>query len=73
MMMRTIGLRIHRIRKRQDKSLRVIAGLAGMGKSTLHRIEHGHRELTLSEVMALARALEIPPSQLIGLPILGSR
>jgi DNA-binding Xre family transcriptional regulator len=73
MMMRTIGLRIHRIRKSRDKSLQVIAGLAGMSKSTLHRIEHGQRELTLSEIMALAIALEILPSQLIGFPILGSR
>jgi transcriptional regulator with XRE-family HTH domain len=69
MTMRTIGLRIHRIRTNRDKSLRVIAGLAGMSKSTLHRIEHGQRELTLSEIMALASALKIPPSQLIGLPI----
>jgi transcriptional regulator with XRE-family HTH domain len=63
MMMRTIGLRIHRIRTSRDKSLRVLAGLAGMDKSTLHRIEHGHRELTLSEIMALASALEIPPQR----------
>jgi hypothetical protein len=69
MMMRTIGLRINRIRTSRNKSLRVLAGLAGMDKSTLHRIEHGQRELTLSEIMALASALEIPPSQLIGLPI----
>lgn len=68
--MRTIGLRIHRIRKSRDKSLQVIAGLAGMSKSTLHRIEHGQRELTLSEALALASALEIPCSKLIGLPIL---
>jgi putative transcriptional regulator len=73
MMMRTIGLRIHRIRTSRNKSLRILAGLAGMDKSTLHRIEHGHRELTLSEIMALASALEISPSQLIGSPILGSR
>lgn len=52
---RRIGLRIHRIRKSQDKSLKVIAGLTGMGKSTLHRIEHGQRELTISEIVALAR------------------
>jgi transcriptional regulator with XRE-family HTH domain len=67
---RTVGLRIHRIRKSRDKSLRVIAGLAGMGKSTLHRIEHGQRDLTLSEIVALANALEIHPSKLITLPIL---
>lgn len=67
---RTVGLRIHRIRKSRDKSLRVIAELAGMGKSTLHRIEHGQRDLTLSEIVALASALEIHPSKLITLPIL---
>ncbi len=67
---RTIGLRIHRTRKSQDKSLRVIAGLAGMSTSTLHRIEHGQRDLTLSEIVALANALKIPPSELIILPIL---
>jgi hypothetical protein len=67
---RTIGWRIRRIRKAQDKSLRVIAGLAGMGKSTLHRIERGQRELTLSEIVALANALQINPAKLIILPIL---
>ncbi|MCA1709666.1 MAG: helix-turn-helix domain-containing protein [Actinobacteria bacterium] len=72
MTMRMIGLRIHRIRKSRDKSLRVIAGLAGMSKSTLHRIEHGQRELTLSEILALASALEIPSSKLIVWPILVS-
>ena len=52
--MRTIGRRIRWIRSARDKSLRVIAELAGMSKSTLHRIEHGQRDLTLSEIMALA-------------------
>lgn len=66
---RTIGRRIRWIRNAQDKPLRVIAGLAAMSTSTLHRIEHGQRELTLSEVVALAGALEIAPSKLIGLPI----
>ncbi len=66
----TTGQRIRLIRKAQDKSLQVIAGLAGMGKSTLHRIEHGQRDLTLSEIVALANALEITPSKLIRLPIL---
>ncbi|MGH3906950.1 MAG: helix-turn-helix domain-containing protein, partial [Pseudonocardiaceae bacterium] len=49
--MRTIGLRLQRIRVSRNKSLRVIAGLAGMSRSTLHRIEHGQRELTLSEIV----------------------
>jgi transcriptional regulator with XRE-family HTH domain len=46
----------------------VFAGLAGMGKSTLHRIERGQRELSLSEIVALASALQIDPATLIILP-----
>lgn len=65
---RALGLRIQRIRGTRDKSLRVIAGLAGMSTSTLHRVEHGHRELTLSEIVALATALKIAPAELITLP-----
>ncbi len=67
---RMIGWRIRRIRTARDKSLRVIAGLAGMSRSTLHRIERGQRELTLSEIVALASALETTPSKLIRLAIL---
>ncbi len=69
---RTIGLRIRRIRGARDKSLSVIGGLAGMSSSTLHRIEHGQRELTLSEIIALAGALQIAPAKLIALPIFAS-
>jgi DNA-binding transcriptional regulator YiaG len=65
-----IGQRIRRIRTARNKSLQVIAGLAGMSQSTLHRVEHGQRELTLSEIVALANALDIAPSTLIRLPIL---
>lgn len=69
---RTIGRRIRWIRNARDKSLRVIAGLAGMSTSTLHRIERGQRDVTLSEIVALASALEIAPSKLIRLPILAA-
>ncbi len=67
---RTIGRRIRWIRKARDKSLRVIAGLAGgMSSSTLHRIEHGQRAVTLPEIVALASALQVPPSELTRLPV----
>ncbi len=56
---RTIGWRLHQIRK----SLRVVAGLAGMSTTQLWRIEHGERALdSLSEIVALANALQIAPS-----------
>ena len=66
---RTIGWRLRRIREDRDKSLRVIAGLAGMSSSTLCRIEHGQRPMTLTELVALANALEIAPSELTRLPL----
>ncbi|MGH4015255.1 MAG: helix-turn-helix domain-containing protein [Pseudonocardiaceae bacterium] len=59
---RTIGWKLQRIRDARGKTLRVIAGLAGMSTSTLHRIEHGEHAVTLSEIAALANALEIAPS-----------
>ncbi len=66
---RTIGWRLRRIRDSREKSLRVIAGLAGMSATTLHRIEHGQHAVTLSEIVALAGALQVPPSELTRLPV----
>ncbi|HET9258172.1 MAG TPA: helix-turn-helix transcriptional regulator [Pseudonocardiaceae bacterium] len=67
---RTIGRRLRRIRKARDKSLTVIAGLSGMSIATLSRIENGLRALDRhSEIVALAAALEIAPSELMKLPV----
>lgn len=66
---RTIGRRLRRLRDARGKSLRVVAGLAGMSTSHLWRIEHGERALDLSELVALAGVLEIAPSELIRLPV----
>lgn len=41
----TIGQRLRQIRRFRRKSLRVLAGLAGIGKSTLSQIERGERAL----------------------------
>ena len=66
---RTIGWKLQRIRDARGKPLRVIAGRAGMSTSTLHRIEHGERAVTLPEIVALAKALEVAPSELTRLPV----
>ncbi len=42
---RTIGRRLRQIRDARRKSLRVVAGLAGMSKTKLWRIEHGEHAL----------------------------
>jgi transcriptional regulator with XRE-family HTH domain len=67
---RTIGRRVRQIRHARGKSLRVVAGLAGISKSHLARIERGERSLdSRSQTVALANALQVAPSELISLPI----
>jgi transcriptional regulator with XRE-family HTH domain len=67
---RTIGARLRHIRNSRKKSLVVIAGLAGISKSHLSRIERGERALdSRSETVALANALQIAPSKLTSLPV----
>jgi Helix-turn-helix domain len=67
---RTIGRRVRQVRYAREKSLRVIAELAGISKSHLHRIETGQRALdSRAELVALANALQIAPSELTSTPI----
>jgi helix-turn-helix protein len=65
-----IGHRLRRIRQAQRKSLRVVAGLAGISASQLSRIETGQRALdSYAQAVALADALQIVPSELVRLPV----
>lgn len=67
---RTIGARLRQIRNARSKSLRVVAGLAGMSKSRLSQIERGERALdSRSDIVALANALQISPSELVRMPV----
>ena len=66
----TMGRRVRRIRHARGKSLVVIAGLARISKSHLSSIERGERDLdSPSEIVALANALEIAPSESTKLPV----
>jgi transcriptional regulator with XRE-family HTH domain len=67
---RTIGRRLRQIRNSRGKSLRVVAGLAGISKSQLSEFERGERALDRrSQIVALANALRVAPSELTGLPV----
>ncbi|MGH3699693.1 MAG: helix-turn-helix domain-containing protein [Pseudonocardiaceae bacterium] len=68
---RTIGRRLRQLRKSQGKSLQVIADLSGvLSAASLSRIENGLRALDRrSEIVALADALRIAPSELTRLPV----
>lgn len=67
---RTIGARLRQVRNARGKSLRVVSGLAGMSKSHLSELERGERALDRrSEIVALANALQIAPSELTRIPV----
>jgi transcriptional regulator with XRE-family HTH domain len=62
-----VGNRIRQIRHARGKSLSVIAGLAGISTPYLSMIERGQRALDRrSLIVALADALEVAPSEIIG-------
>jgi transcriptional regulator with XRE-family HTH domain len=66
----TIGRRVRQIRNSRGKSLEVIAGLSGISRSSLSRIERGERALdSRSETVALANALQISPTDLTRLSV----
>jgi transcriptional regulator with XRE-family HTH domain len=67
---RTMGRRLRTIRNARRKSLRVVAGLAGISPGQLSKIENGKAALDRrSLIVALANALEISPSELTALPV----
>lgn len=67
---RTIGRRVRQIRQARRKSLRVVAGLAGISKSRLSQVERGESALDRrSEIVALANALRVAPTELTTLPV----
>lgn len=71
---RTIGRRLREVRYARRKSLRVVAGLAGISPAYLSRLESGQRALDRrSLIVALAEALEVAPTELteIALPTSG--
>ncbi|MGH3782780.1 MAG: helix-turn-helix domain-containing protein [Pseudonocardiaceae bacterium] len=64
---RTIGQRLRETRYSRDKSLRVIAELAGISESYLSRLERGERQVDRRSLLeALAAALEVAPGELTG-------
>jgi transcriptional regulator with XRE-family HTH domain len=60
------GHRIRAVRQRRHLSHGDLGAAAGFARSSLSRIEHGHRETTVNVALALARALEVAPDALLG-------
>jgi transcriptional regulator with XRE-family HTH domain len=61
----TVGSNIRRRRQEAGRSLADLAAASGVGKSTLHALELGEGNPTLSTLWALASALAIPLGDLL--------
>ena len=62
---RTVGHRIRAKRKRHGWSLRDLAAKSGVDFATISKIENGKRQPLLSHIQTLAKALRVPPRELI--------
>lgn len=61
----TVGRNLRRHRRAAGMSLAELAAAAGLGKSTLHALELGDGNPTLSTLWALATALGLPLGELL--------
>jgi transcriptional regulator with XRE-family HTH domain len=62
-----VGERIVLLRRRKGLTQPELAHLAGMGITTLNRIENAHQSMTIEKVVALARVLGTSADYLLGL------
>jgi transcriptional regulator with XRE-family HTH domain len=66
-----VGPRLHRIRAQRGITLTALATTTGISKSTLSRLETGHRRPTLELLLALSQAYHVPLDDLVGAPEVG--
>ncbi len=66
-----VGPRLKRIRKRRGITLTGLASATGISKSTLSRLETGHRRPTLELLLPLTQAYGVPLDDLVGAPEVG--
>jgi transcriptional regulator with XRE-family HTH domain len=66
-----VGPRLRAIRKHRGLSLTELATTTGISKSTLSRLETGHRRPSLELLLPLAQAYRVPLDDLVGAPDVG--
>ncbi|GAA4081722.1 helix-turn-helix transcriptional regulator [Actinomadura miaoliensis] len=68
----TMGARLRTLRRLRGMSLETLAGLSGLSKGYLSKVENGRRALDRrSHISALAHALQVSETDLVGGPHLG--
>jgi transcriptional regulator with XRE-family HTH domain len=66
-----VGPRLKRIRTQRRITLTALAQTTGISKSTLSRLETGHRRPTLELLLLLSRTYRVPLDDLVGAPEVG--
>ena len=61
----TVGMLIREYRLRKGMSQEVLSGLAGLDRTHYSKIERGLRSPTIDTLFRIARALDIPPHEII--------
>ncbi len=66
-----VGPRLRRLRTERGVTLVALAEATGISKSTLSRLESGHRRPALELLLPIARAHQVPLDELVGAPEVG--
>jgi len=66
-----VGGRLKRVREQRGITLTAVAQTTGISKSTLSRLESGHRRPTLELLLALSTAYRVPLDDLVAAPDVG--
>jgi transcriptional regulator with XRE-family HTH domain len=63
-----VGARLKRVRTQRGMTLTGVATATGISKSTMSRLETGHRRPTLELLLALSHAYRVPLDDLVAAP-----
>lgn len=63
---KTPGQRLRDARKKAGLSHTELANLAGIARARVYELENGRNEKAFAELRAVAKALRVPTSQLLG-------
>jgi transcriptional regulator with XRE-family HTH domain len=66
-----VAPRLRKVREQRGVTLTEVAGLTGISKSTLSRLENGQRKPSLELLLPLAQAYRVPLDDLVGAPEVG--
>ncbi len=64
----SVGKRIRELRTQRSLTLEALSKKCGISVSSLSRIENTRLSLNLEKIQSLAKALDVPPEVLVGMP-----